>query len=327
MRGAVAATQRVIRAATSLHGRALAEGASEVAEDLSKVQRAAEMLRTLLIELPSRLSRASEPKDRRRVRHDLRTPLNQILGYCELVDEEAQDAGDERWGDDLAVILEHARELLELVDSVGVDHVAAVETRLESAGVPTFVGEGDTSFEGSGPIVLRDEREAGTILVVDDNEDNRDLLERRLSRDGFAVLTACNGAEALSVIRAQPVDVVLLDIMMPIMDGYETLERIKAEPELRHLPVIMLTSLDEADSITRCIEQGAEDHLPKPFDPVLLRARIGSSLERKKARDLERAQEQAVLDWLRGQGCNAYQGFLRFPPLPPGRFVEEVLSA
>lgn len=295
------------RAVEDLWRRATVAGAAGVASDLSRMQTAAASLHEQLVRLPEKLARSEDDDDRRKLRHDLRTPINQILGYCELIREENEDAGDTRFVADLPPILDRARELLGQIDSIGADPtavVAAPDPRTDATlpqvmtGVPVSVEDGGSlnPYTTSGPLVLREEDEVpGTVLVVDDNRQNRDLLERRLKRDGFAVLTAADGAEALSVTRTQPVDVVLLDIMMPVMDGYETLERLKADPELRHLPVIMLTSLDEPESITRCIERGAEDHLPKPFDPVLLRARIGSSLEKKKVRDLERAYLQRIL--------------------------------
>lgn len=298
--GAEERAQEVGRAVGDLRRRAQEAGAASVAEDLLKIERAAESLGGLLVDLPGRLSAASEGEERRRLRHDLRTPLNQIIGYCELLQEETEDAGDDRWKGDLESIRARARALLENVDQVGTDDHATDATlpSVGSPGIPAVIEDGGSlnPYATSGPMVLRgDEEVPGTILVVDDNRANRDLLERRLKRDGFAVLTAADGAEALEVIHSQPVDVVLLDIIMPVMDGYETLDRLKADPELRHLPVIMLSSLDEPESITRCIERGAEDHLPKPFDPVLLRARIGSSLEKKKIRDLERAYLQRIL--------------------------------
>ena len=126
------------------------------------------------------------------------------------------------------------------------------------------------------------------ILVVDDNEDNRYTLVRRLRREGYSnVVVAENGRRALDVIETDSVDLVLLDIMMPEMNGYEVLERIKARPSWRDIPVIMISAIDDIDSVVRCIELGAEDYLPKPFNPVLLKARVGSSLEKKRLRDRE----------------------------------------
>jgi len=131
----------------------------------------------------------------------------------------------------------------------------------------------------------------GYLLVVDDNEMNRDLLSRRLERQGYTVAIAGDGREALEKMRAEAFDLVLLDVMMPEMNGYQTLEHIKADPVLRHVPTIMISAIDEIDSIVRCIELGAEDYLPKPFNPVLLKARVGAVLEKKLLRD----QEQAYL--------------------------------
>jgi phosphoserine phosphatase RsbU/P len=128
------------------------------------------------------------------------------------------------------------------------------------------------------------------LLVVDDNEDNRYTLTRRLTREGYTNLTmATNGREALDLLQSKPFDLVLLDIMMPDMNGYEVLERMKADAELRNIPVIMISALSEVESVIRCIELGAEDYLPKPFNPTLLRARLGASLEKKRLRDEVRA--------------------------------------
>lgn len=129
--------------------------------------------------------------------------------------------------------------------------------------------------------------EAGRVLVVDDERLNRMLLRRALEADGHAVVEAENGRVALDVLVAQPVDVILLDIVMPELDGYATLESIKADPELDHLPVIIISGVDELASVVRCIGMGATDYLPKPFEPAILRARLESSLAAKRLRDLE----------------------------------------
>jgi adenylate cyclase len=136
------------------------------------------------------------------------------------------------------------------------------------------------------------------LLVVDDNEDNRYTLTRRLGREGYAnIATATNGREALELLQAKPIDLVLLDIMMPDMNGYEVLEHLKADPRLRHIPVIMISAVDEIESVIRCVELGAEDYLSKPFNPTLLRARVGASLERKKLHDQVRAQAADLAAW------------------------------
>lgn len=124
------------------------------------------------------------------------------------------------------------------------------------------------------------------LLIVDDNEDNRYTLLQRLKRQGYTNLTtAANGREALELLHARPFDLVLLDVTMPEMNGYEVLENLKADTRLRHVPVVMISALDQVESVVRCIELGAEDYLPKPFNPILLKARVGASLEKKRLRD------------------------------------------
>jgi phosphoserine phosphatase RsbU/P len=131
---------------------------------------------------------------------------------------------------------------------------------------------------------------SAALLVVDDNEDNRFTLTERLAREGYAnVTTANNGREALELLRSRPFDLVLLDIMMPDINGYEVLEQMKAGGQLHNIPVIMISALTDLDSVIRCIELGAVDYLPKPFNPTLLRARVGASLEKKRLRDEVRA--------------------------------------
>ena len=129
---------------------------------------------------------------------------------------------------------------------------------------------------------------AGTLLVVDDNRVNRLLIGRALEQLGHTVGFAENGREAVESLRRRPVDLVLLDIEMPEMDGYQVLETLAADPRLRDIPVVMMSSVEEVDSVARCIEMGAEDYLFKPVNPVLLRARIGASLEKKRLRDQQR---------------------------------------
>lgn len=127
----------------------------------------------------------------------------------------------------------------------------------------------------------------GTLLVVDDDLMNRKMLARSLEKEGHAVEMAESGAKALDMLRSASFDVVLLDLLMPGMDGSQVLAAIKGDRALRHIPVIMVSAQDELDSVVKCIEMGAEDYLPKPFNPVLLKARLSASLEKKKLRDLE----------------------------------------
>src|SRR6266513_6465806 len=128
---------------------------------------------------------------------------------------------------------------------------------------------------------------ASSLLVVDDNSMNRIMLSRYITKLGYRSSLAENGRQALEKLQGEPFDLVLLDVQMPEMDGYQVLEHLKADPRLRDIPVIMISAVEELESVVRCIELGAQDYPPKPFNPVLLRARLAASLERKWLRDQE----------------------------------------
>lgn len=135
---------------------------------------------------------------------------------------------------------------------------------------------------------------AGRVLVVDDVEMNRDVLARRLRQQGHTVATAENGRRALDMLAAEEFDLVLLDIMMPELDGFQVLERLRQDESLRHIPVIMISAVDEMPSVVRAIELGAADYLPKPFNAVLLKARVGATLEKKRLADAERLHARSL---------------------------------
>ena len=128
----------------------------------------------------------------------------------------------------------------------------------------------------------------GTILIADDNRVNRLLLGRGLEQQGHTVVFAEHGREALDLLRNDEFDLLLLDVLMPELDGYEVLAELTRDSGLRDIPVIMTSSIDELDSVVKCVEMGAEDYLHKPINPVLLNARIGASLEKKRLRDQQR---------------------------------------
>ena len=186
-------------------------------------------------------------------------------------------------------ILAAARRFLALIgDIVHFPRIQAGETDGEAAAAAAMIQEVVSAVrpladETSGP----DERGRGKLLVVDDNALNRDLLARHLQREGHSVSLAEDGRLALAMIQAEPFDLVLLDLIMPEMNGYEVLQHLKGDAARRDIPVIIISALDELDSVVRCLEAGAEDYLPKPFNPVVLRARIGASLEKKRLRDAE----------------------------------------
>ena len=224
------------------------------------------------------------------IRHTLRTPLNHIIGYSEMLLEEADERGLETSTADLRKIHAAGKQLLacinELLDPATIDKASAQSSR-----AVTTAGLFRETDPGNAPSAATpgadSHSKSGRILVVDDNESNRDMLSRRLVHEGYAVCMAANGQEALKLLKNEAVDLILLDVMMPEMDGYAVLKELKADNRWRDIPVIMISALDEMESVVRCIERGAEDYLAKPFDPVLLRARIGACLEKKRLRDQE----------------------------------------
>ena len=202
-------------------------------------------------------------------------PLTAIVQTAGSLKLSAAQAGAQRESDDLERIA-HAAAALQSVVAAG--------ATLTDAPVSEAKAEEPSAGEG-------------VILVVDDNAGNREMLGRRLEREGHRVQLAESGAEALHLLRSRRVDLVLLDVMMPQVDGYEVLRQLKSDEALRDIPVLMISALDEVESVVRCIELGAEDYLPKPFDPVLLRARIGACLEKKHLRDREAQHLRELADW------------------------------
>ncbi|MCH7622438.1 MAG: response regulator [Chloroflexi bacterium] len=231
------------------------------------------------------------------LREELRTPLNAIIGYSELLQEQAEETRRDSMVPDLGKICSAARNLLDLVNEnlvLTATESAESPIRPEPASGPGWSLQPAAVERPQATVFPVTKTGAGSLLVVDDNEMNRDMLSRRLERQGHTVAVAEGGRQALEMVRSEPFDLVLLDIMMPDVDGYQVLRGLKSDSTLRHIPVIMLSALDEMDSVVRCIQMGAEDHLSKPFDPVLLHARIGACLEKKRLRDQERLHLQQI---------------------------------
>ncbi len=210
-------------------------------------------------------------------RHALRTPLNQILGYVDLVSEDARDLGANALIPDLNRIKSAAVDLLGQIESLAPGGAAE----------PFDPPKEEDGLDFLAAFVPPEEPADGTILVVDDDPNNRDVLARTLEKKGYTVSQAANGAEALRILHEQPVELVLLDILMPEVNGWETLQRLKADEALKNIPVIMISGLGETDAVVRCLELGAEDFVQKPFVPTILKARVGASINHKRARDRE----------------------------------------
>jgi adenylate cyclase len=272
--------------------------------DLERMKAAAGRLRALIVGWLDESQTEVSLDDREfdtfssRLRHDLRTPITAILGYAELLSEEAREEGRATLLGTLADVQEAARRLLAQIDAM-VGFVA----RQRSEGEPAESGFLDPALMQRAVETIRqvfqeeaapEARVTGHILVVDDNESILDLLARQLSRDGHTVSSCSSGEAALARMGRERFDLVLLDLMMPDVNGLEVLRRMKAEPRLASLPVVMISALDEAESAVRCIEAGAEDYLSKPPNPILLRARITSALDRKFLRDRDQATTQKL---------------------------------
>ncbi len=245
---------------------------------------------------PEKLARGDI--DLRNLHAELRTPLNHAIGYSEMLLEVAERDQAGVLIQDLHKIRAAAGTFLHLAGSLLTPaHFATAESSrpaVRSAAHPDALA---LSRPGSEPAQPAVERLGGRILVADDDPGNRDLLMRRLSQQGFEVETVVDGLSALRRLAEAPFDLLLLDVVMPGPDGDEILARLKADPALRALPVIMLSALDEMDSVVRCILAGAEDYLAKPVNSVLLRARIGACLEKSRLR----RKEQTYLEALEGE--------------------------
>jgi class 3 adenylate cyclase len=262
--------------------------------DLQKVHAAGQQLLTLINESLTPARVRSGRLDVGEFRRDARTLLNLIVGYSGLCRENLVEPRHRQACEDLGKIETAAANLLGFLGDLSVLETLRVPSTSPSANP---VAATDPNFAIRAGAMLEPHGLVGTLLVVDDDEMNRDLLLRRLERQGHTVLVAENGRCALERLETTKVDLILLDIVMPELDGLQTLERLKASEIQRHTPVIMLSALDEIDRVVRCIEVGADDYLSKPYNPVLLKARINACLEKKRLRD----QEQAYLEQLQSE--------------------------
>ncbi len=221
-----------------------------------------------------------------RLRHALHAPLTTVQGMAYLLIEGHHGSP---MCDDLRRIDTAAIRLAIVSDTL--EHGYRVRLHADQDGVPCATSPAPASLDDTSDTSgVR----SGAILVVDDEEINRDLLTRRLTHQGHIVFTADCGDTALALAARECVDLILLDVLMPGLSGYDVLSRLKADAALRDVPVLMISALDQTSSVTRCIALGADDYLTKPFDPLVLRARVNSCLRKKWARDFELAYLRGV---------------------------------
>ena len=253
--------------------------------DLNRIHSAGEQLLGVVDDLCDPV--AHRKMDEASMHHEVRTPLNQVIGYAEMLQEQAKELGHDSFASDLQKVHTAGRRLLDLI----VENFSSIQVNSDAVGSDLITSKRQQAFARE-PMAKQNKADGAAIanaslLIVDDNELNRDMLTRRLERLGYQVSCAENGSEALKLLKKESFDLLLLDIIMPVMDGFEVLEQLKAEPPLRNIPVIVLSASDQLDHVVKCIQKGAQDYLSKPFSPVLLQARIGSCLERKRLRDQE----------------------------------------
>jgi sigma-B regulation protein RsbU (phosphoserine phosphatase) len=260
---------------------------NQILEDLSRIHHCGDELLILINTFLNPEQLNSEYSDLQTIitnpslQIELQKPTQQVINYCQQLLNKANIESS----DDLDKICAAARRLsLAIQDIVNL----CQELQLSTTGVLTTDSTSDrkqlvTTIE---TIEQQLDRNQDTILIVDDSQTNRDLLSRQIQAQGYHAITAADGRHALELIQTGKVDLMLLDIIMPEPNGYQVLQWIR-HSSWQHIPVIMISALDEIDSVVKCIEMGAEDYLPKPFNSVLLKARINACLNKKRLRDKE----------------------------------------
>ena len=223
---------------------------------------------------------------------DIRTPLNTIIGYSELIMEDNPNVAIETFHSDIQKIIDSGRLLEKELSSIIAFDLNSLDISENNHLANENVNLLEDVLKSIQPLDENDKKSkiSGKILAVDDNINNTSLLKKRMEKKGHEVITANDGKEALvELLKSNnDIDVVLLDIIMPKMNGFEVLKYIRNDKRLFDLPVIMISSMDDTDSIFRCIEFGADDYVKKPFDNAILEARINTSIERRQLREKEK---------------------------------------
>lgn len=249
------------------------------------------------------------------LRHDLRNKLNLIINYSEMWVEDAEEHFLDAFVEDMQLIGREGRRCLQIVERL----LSGRDLSSESSSSPTADAELRKSIAKllQAPPIVNATIEIGHILVVDDNPTNCDIVRRRLERNGHTVTVVHGGLAALEIVRRSRFDLVLMDIVMPDLNGIEVLSQLKADPATRDLPIIMISAFDEVDLVARCIQHGAEDYIPKPLDPTLLRARIGACLEKHRLRQRE-VEHLGLIEHERQRADDLLHDIL------PGKLVQEL---
>ncbi len=240
------------------------------------------------------------------LRHDLRTPLNGIIGYSEILIEDYEDDISDNHKEDLGNIINLAKEVESAISNFvdflkGGSKVDLSKQDNEGSAESLFSSLGKIEAE----IKINDEIKKSKILIVDDIKTNCDVLQRRLESSGFKTEVAMSGKEALAAVDKKNYDLVLLDVLMPEINGLEVLIKAREKFDLDKLPIIMVSSFDDVESISKCLQLGANEYLPKPLNSTILLAKVAATLERKMLREREKEllselHHQAITDEMTG---------------------------
>ena len=246
--------------------------------DLQSIQNAGQKMLALIDQYFGETKSSVEDLQLDDAQFQLRMQLNHIAGYAEILREDALDDGNDDLIGDIDHITEAQVKVIELLENLG---ALLFDTQKQSR-----VRSGVGSSDNPSGVITTDSIAGigGEILVVDDDPANRELLARRLARGGYTSVTAESGEEALKILESRRFDLVLLDQIMPGKSGLEVLQQMQASPRLRAIPVIMLSAADDSELMVQCVLSGAEDYVSKPFNPVLLTARINACLEKVRLR-------------------------------------------
>ena len=245
--------------------------AEEVIEEINSIRKSCDTLASKSNSLINdiKILESEENPDLSKFRHDLRNPLNGILGYAEIIEEEFEEDLDKSSKENLEKIKSLSYEIANAIDSI----VSALERSLNKENIELteesseeeaierlFSSLNSEEYE----VLISNEIEGSKILIVDDNQSNRELLERRLKKYGFTCVQASGGKEALNILKKEDIDLILLDVLMPDMNGIEVLNEIRNSDLQPDLPVIMVSGFDDVRSVAKCIAIGASDYLSKP---------------------------------------------------------------
>ncbi len=260
------------------------QGITELLVDLENVRKAGKRLLEQINSTLGKTTLSGKGIDPAIAQYQLRLQLNEVTGYAEILEEISIETGREELLPDLHKISTASRNFLGILES----RITAGLLDVTDDGVPleTDTVMSEIRSNEAIPLTKNDNGlgDHGDILVVDDDLGNREMLKRRLEKQGYKVEVAENGRDALKSLKNVHKDLILLDLNMPGIDGQEVLTQLKNDARLRHIPVIMLSAVDEVDTIVRCVMLGAEDYLSKPFNPVILKTRISASLEKYRLR-------------------------------------------